>query len=134
MCLGVIFFAHGAQKVLGWWGGQGFSATMNGFTSAGIPTALAFLAIMAEFVGSAGLIFGFLTRIASLGIAIVMAVAIFLDATLVRSVLVPASMVLLGERNWYLPRWLAWLPDLRIEGGERGRTTAAMGIEPIAGD
>ena len=44
-----------------------------------------------------------------------LAVAIFLDATLVRSVLVPASMELLGRGNWYLPSWLSWLPDLRIE-------------------
>ncbi|MCY3505418.1 MAG: MMPL family transporter [Chloroflexi bacterium] len=47
-----------------------------------------------------------------------LAVAIFLDATLVRSVLVPASMELLGGRNWYLPSWLSWLPDLRIEAEE----------------
>ena len=44
-----------------------------------------------------------------------LAVAIFLDATLVRSVLVPASMELLGRANWYLPSWLRWLPDLRVE-------------------
>ena len=44
-----------------------------------------------------------------------LAVAILLDATLVRSVLVPASMEVLGRRNWYLPSWLNWLPDLRIE-------------------
>ena len=44
-----------------------------------------------------------------------LAVAIFLDASLVRSVLVPASMELLGGRNWYLPAWLEWLPDLRVE-------------------
>ncbi len=44
-----------------------------------------------------------------------LAVAILLDATLVRSVLVPASMELLGSRNWYLPSWLSWLPDLRVE-------------------
>ncbi len=44
-----------------------------------------------------------------------LAVAVFLDATLVRSVLVPASMELLGGRNWYLPSWLEWLPDLRVE-------------------
>ena len=51
-----------------------------------------------------------------------LAVAILLDATLVRSVLVPASMEVLGRRNWYLPRWLNWLPDLRIEpaGEHRG--------------
>ncbi len=47
-----------------------------------------------------------------------LAVAILLDATLVRSVLVPASMELLGTRNWYLPPWLEWLPDLRVEPAE----------------
>ena len=44
-----------------------------------------------------------------------LAVAVLLDATLVRSVLVPASMEILGARNWYLPSWLRWLPDLRVE-------------------
>ena len=44
-----------------------------------------------------------------------LAVAVLLDATLVRSILVPASMQLLGERNWYLPSWLNWLPDVRVE-------------------
>jgi RND superfamily putative drug exporter len=57
---------------------------------------------------------GSLTIFQQLGFGL--AVAVFLDATVVRSVLVPASMALLGERNWYLPHWLEWLPDLRIEG------------------
>ena len=47
-----------------------------------------------------------------------LAVAVFLDATLVRSILVPASMETLGKRNWYLPTWLDWLPDLRVEAEE----------------
>ena len=47
-----------------------------------------------------------------------LAVAVFLDATLVRSVLVPASMEVLGRRNWYLPSWLNWLPNLRVESEE----------------
>ena len=47
-----------------------------------------------------------------------LSVAILLDATLVRSVLVPASMEVLGKRNWYLPSWLRWLPDLRVEAEE----------------
>ena len=47
-----------------------------------------------------------------------LAVAVFLDATLVRSVLVPASMEVLGKGNWYLPPFLRWLPDLRVEGDE----------------
>ena len=47
-----------------------------------------------------------------------LSVAVFLHATLVRSVLVPATMEMLGARNWYLPSWLSWLPDLRVEPQE----------------
>jgi RND superfamily putative drug exporter len=43
-------------------------------------------------------------------------VAVLIDATIVRSILVPSAMALLGDRNWYMPNWLKWLPDLRIEG------------------
>jgi putative oxidoreductase len=75
--LGVIFFAHGAQKMLGWFGGYGFTGTMGFFTSImHIPAVFAFLAICAEFLGGLGLIFGFLTRIAALGIFFNMIVAI----------------------------------------------------------
>ncbi|MCC6790545.1 MAG: MMPL family transporter [Thermomicrobiales bacterium] len=59
-----------------------------------------------------------------------LAVAVILDATIVRSVLVPASMALLGDRNWYLPRWLSWLPDLRIEGAPAAAHGAAMAASP----
>jgi RND superfamily putative drug exporter len=44
-----------------------------------------------------------------------LATAVLIDATLVRSVLVPASMKLLGDRNWYLPAWLEWLPNVSVE-------------------
>ncbi len=47
-----------------------------------------------------------------------LAIAVLLDATLVRSVLVPASMDVLGKGNWYLPSWVGWLPDLRVEPQE----------------
>ena len=43
-------------------------------------------------------------------------VAILIDATIVRMILVPSAMRLLGDWNWYLPRWLEWMPDLRVEG------------------
>ena len=77
LVLGVVFFAHGAQKMLGWFGGFGFSGTMGYFTAAmHIPAPLALLAISAEFFGGLGLILGFLTRIAALGIATNMVVAI----------------------------------------------------------
>src|SRR6202171_4560306 len=77
LVLGVVFFAHGAQKMLGWFGGYGFSATMGFFTGTmHIPAPLAFLAIAAEFFGGLGLILGFLARIAAFGIGVNMLVAI----------------------------------------------------------
>ena len=79
LVLGVIFFAHGAQKMLGWFGGYGFTGTMGFFTNVmHIPALFAFLAIAAEFFGGLGLILGLLTRIAALGIFTNMAVAIAL--------------------------------------------------------
>jgi RND superfamily putative drug exporter len=45
-----------------------------------------------------------------------LAIAVLLDATVVRSILVPASMQLLGDWNWYLPKWLEWLPNVSVEG------------------
>ena len=75
--LGIVFFAHGAQKLLGWFGGPGLSGTMGMFTSyLHIPGPFAFLAIVAEFFGGLGLILGFLTRIAAFGIAVNMLVAV----------------------------------------------------------
>ena len=75
--LGIVFFAHGAQKMLGWFGGYGFSGTMGFFTKMmGIPAPLAFLAICAEFFGGLGLILGLLSRIAASGIGVNMLVAI----------------------------------------------------------
>src|ERR1700676_907943 len=77
LVLGVVFFAHGAQKMLGWFGGYGFSGTMGFFSrTMHIPAPLAFLAVAAEFFGGMGLILGFLTRIAAFGIAVNMVVAI----------------------------------------------------------
>jgi len=75
--LGVVFFAHGSQKVLGWFGGDGFSATMGFFTKMmHIPAPLALLAICAEFFGGLGLIVGLLARVAAFGIVAIMVVAI----------------------------------------------------------
>jgi putative oxidoreductase len=71
-----VIFPHGAQKVLGWFGGSGFKGSMKHFTDSGIPTLFALLALAAEFLGPLGLAVGFLTRIAAFGIACVMLVAI----------------------------------------------------------
>ncbi len=79
LVLGAVFFAHGAQKVLGWFGGFGFRATLGFFTQQlHIPAPLAVLAIAAEFLGGLGLIIGFLGRVASFGIFCNMVVAVAL--------------------------------------------------------
>src|SRR6266480_2387256 len=75
--LGVILFAHGAQKLLGWFGGPGLRATLQPFRDQmRIPAALACLAIAAEFFGGLGLIFRPRTRLAALSNGITMAVAL----------------------------------------------------------
>jgi putative oxidoreductase len=77
LVLGVIFFAHGAQKMLGWFGGYGFAGTMGFFTGMlHIPAVFAFLAIGAEFFGGLGLIFGLFTRVAAFGVFFNMLVAV----------------------------------------------------------
>ena len=79
LILGIVFFPHGMQKLVGWFGGYGFSGTMEMFTAKmGIPAVFAFLAIMAESFGSLGLITGLLTRVAAFGIACVMTVAVWM--------------------------------------------------------
>jgi putative oxidoreductase len=79
LVLGVVFFAHGAQKMLGWFGGYGFHGTMGFFTHGmHIPAPFAFLAVCAEFFGSLGLLVGFLTRIAAFGLICDMLVAVVL--------------------------------------------------------
>jgi RND superfamily putative drug exporter len=82
-----------------------------GLQSTGRIITGAALIMVAVFAGFAS---GQLVMFQQMGFGL--CVAVLLDATVVRSILVPSTMALLGDRNWYLPRWLAWLPDLRIEG------------------
>jgi putative drug exporter of the RND superfamily len=82
-------------------------------TTAGVITGAA-LIMVSVFFGFAA---GDLVDMQQMGFGL--GVAILLDATIVRTVLVPASMKLLGTRNWYLPSWLRWLPDVQVEGPGR---------------
>ncbi len=75
--LGVVFFAHGAQKLLGLFGGRGFNGTVDLYSQMGFSAPVAILAISAEFFGGLALMAGFLSRIAALGIIGKMLVAIF---------------------------------------------------------
>jgi len=69
LALGVVVFPHGAQKLLGWFGGYGFEGTMGFLTgTAGLPSVIALLVILIEFFGAIFLIAGFATRLAALGI------------------------------------------------------------------
>jgi putative oxidoreductase len=77
LALGIVMFPHGAQKLLGWFGGAGFSATMKGMTGMGLPAAVVALVIFCEFFGSLALIFGCLGRLGALGILAVMVGAVF---------------------------------------------------------
>ena len=76
LLLGVVFFAHGAQKLLGWFGGFGFSGTVGAFAKMGMPVALVFFVIFVEFFGGLSMLFGLLSRLAGLGITALMIGAI----------------------------------------------------------
>ena len=77
LVLGVIFFVHGAQLTLGWFGGYGFRGTMHFMTAGlGIPAIFAAVGILAQFFGGLGLVVGLLGRVAAFGIACAMIVAI----------------------------------------------------------
>jgi len=79
-------------------------------TTGGIITGAAII-MVAVFSGFAA---GRLTSLEQMGFGL--ALAVFIDATVVRSILVPSAMRLLGDRNWYLPKWLGWLPKVDVEG------------------
>jgi RND superfamily putative drug exporter len=95
-------------------------------TTGGLITGAA-LIMVAVFGGFAA---GRLAPLQQMGFGL--AVAVFLDATVVRSILVPSSMKLLGNLNWYLPSWLQWLPQLRVEGREAEHEADAVEVlEPV---
>lgn len=89
-------------------------------TTAGLITGAA-LIMVAVFTGFA---MGEMVMFQQFGFGL--AVAVLLDATIVRSVLVPASMALLGNANWYLPSWLGWLPHINVEGSHEPHTAPVL--------
>ncbi len=89
-------------------------------STAGVVTSAA---IVMVFVFS---IFATLSLIMMKQFGVGLATAVLIDATIVRGVLLPASMKLLGEWNWYLPRWLSWLPKVKLEGDTPARPAAEL--------
>lgn len=76
LAIGIVILPHGAQKLLGAFGGYGPEGTLGYFASLGIPALFGWLAIIAEFFGGLALVTGFLSRVAAFGVACVMAVAV----------------------------------------------------------
>lgn len=100
--------------------GDNTASVAFGLGSTGSIITGAALIMVAVFGGFAA---GDLVMFQQMGFGL--GIAVILDATIVRTVLVPATMALLGERNWYLPRWLQWLPKINIEG----RPDEVVGVE-----
>ena len=105
--------------------GDNRDAIAHGVASTGRIITGAALIIIAVFSGFAR---GDLVMFQQMGFGV--AIALLLDATIVRLVLVPAAMQLLGDRNWYLPTWLRWLPDVHAEGTQPAPRTT---LEPAHG-
>lgn len=106
--------------------GEGVRAAIeHGLSRTGSLITGAALIMVAVFAGFA---LGDLAPMSQMGLGL--AVAVILDATVVRTVLVPALMALLGERNWYLPSWLRWLPHVHVERAEHARLEPAAPVRP----
>jgi RND superfamily putative drug exporter len=101
--------------------GDNSGAVEYGLRSTGSIITGAALIMVAVFGGFA---LGDLVMFEQMGFGL--AVAIIVDATIVRSILVPASMELLGDWNWYFPRWLEWLPQIHIEGTHAASRPTAL--------
>ncbi len=113
LLLGIVFFPHGMQKLFGWFGGYGFEGTMGFFTGKlGIPALFAFLAILAEGLGSLGLIAGLATRVAAFAITVNMLVAV----------------LMLHHQNGF---FMNWFSNQKGEGYEFHLLAIGMGIALI---
>ena len=105
--------------------GDNTESVAYGLRTTGALITGAAIIMVAVFAGFAA---GRLVMFQQLGFGL--AIAVLLDATIVRSVLVPASMKLLGDRNWYFPSWLEWIPNISIEGHIDEVVPQADPVEP----
>ena len=101
---------------------HGIKSTAGTITSA----AIIMVVVFADFATQSSL------DMKQMGVGL--AFAVFVDATIIRGVLLPATMKLLGDWNWYLPRWLQWIPELDHEGGTSQPSRAPrLNPAPVAG-
>ncbi len=99
VALGIVIFPHGAQKVLGWFGGPGIDGALGFYTSMGVPAFLGWMAMTIELVGGIALIVGILGRIAAFAVALNMVVAVI-------------------QMHWMVGFFMNWDGQLRGEGFE----------------
>jgi len=109
LVLGVVVFAHGAQKMLGWFGGRGFSGTIGFYQHLGVAPVLSFFSIASEFFGGVALIAGFLGRIAAFGI-------------------ITRLVVIVWTLYWQFGFFMNWNGDPRGEGFEFHLLAFALGV------
>ena len=123
--LGLVMFPHGAQKLLGWYGGFGWDGTLGFFQSSGIPYMAGVLVILAESLGVLGLIVGFLTRLCAFGIIAVQLGAVFM-VHLQFGFFMNWNGTQKGEGYEYALLALALAVPLMIWGGGKGSVDRAV--------
>ena len=112
--------------------GDTTEAVATGIRSTGAIITGAALIMVAVFGGFA---LGDLAALQQMGFGL--AIAVFIDATVIRMILVPATMKILGDKNWYLPKWLEWMPEFSFEASSEGGpalATAGAGADTSASD
>jgi putative oxidoreductase len=115
LILGVIFFAHGAQKMLGWFGGAGLKTTLRTMHQFfGLPVPVAFMAVASEFLGGIGLVVGLLGRLAAVGICVTMLSAIVMV-------------------HWRYGLFLNWFGDRKGHGVEYHLLAIGVAIAIVVG-
>jgi putative oxidoreductase len=117
--LGLVVFPHGAQKLLGWFGGYGFSGSMNYFTdTVGLPWIIGFLVIILEFFGAIALVAGIATRIIS-ALYIVIAIGIIFTSSIQHGFFMNWFGNQGGEGYEYFLLWIGLAVALVLNGGGR---------------
>jgi putative oxidoreductase len=115
--LGIVVFPHGAQKLMGWFGGYGFEGTMGFFTgTVGLPWIVGFLVIILESIGAIALMVGLATRIFAIGYT-VLAIGIVLSTHIQHGFFMNWFGNQAGEGYEYFLLWIAISVSLIISGG-----------------
>ena len=130
LALGLVVFAHGAQKLFGWFGGYGFEGTMGFLTTqAGLPYIVALLVILIESLAALFVVFGFFTRLAALGIFGVFTGIITMHST--HGFFMNWAGTQKGEGIEYLLLLLGLALALVISGGGKASVDAALTSKPV---